>query len=88
MKNNYNFYKREIKGFNTWQRLIVKNKNFYEIENIENGAHYTSGFIPIEFESGKKIKHGFLKKYGFKKYYPGNLEMEIYEQKKELKKEY
>ena len=71
------FYKREIEGMNSVQKLIIIGGEFNSIYNESHGAHITYGFCPNEFEILAKVPRGFYTKYGFKQYQPNEIEMDF-----------
>ena len=74
------YYKRNLQGMNSLQIIQVEDDNtFYRIWNEENGAHVTHGFCPNEFKTDVKVPFGFYAKYGFKKYTPSEIELELME---------
>lgn len=63
-------YTRSIDDGHGEQRLIVVNGIFVRLETYAFCGYYTAGsFNPADYEEGKPMPHGFLKKYGFKRHY-------------------
>lgn len=64
-------YRRRLNGFNSYQILTVSDDNKFEsIWNDSLGSYQVKGLCPAEFKEGESVPRGFLKKYGFKRFYP------------------
>ena len=78
-------YIRNLGGMNSKQILIVSdNGKFESIWNGPIGSHQIIGFCPVEFEEGEDVPRGFLKKYGFRRFYPSEHWTYWYNQRLEM----
>lgn len=75
------FYKRKLFGFETYQILIITDKNmFHSIFNEASEGRRATGACPLEFKEGEKVPVGFLLKYGFRRFYPSDRWLSWYEE--------
>ncbi len=82
---NMKTYKRYLRGANSYQILILSDNNEFEsIWNEPCGANLTLGYCPYEFDEGKTVPHGFLSKYGFRKFNPSDVWMYVHTQDLEM----
>lgn len=83
------YYRRKIDNGWAIQILEVDDYNaFSDLYFVENGNGYHYGFVPRDYEVGKKVPLGFFTKHGFRRFYPSNRFIEARLSELEQEQEY